>query len=74
MSTSLVLVILTLAGVFWMKVKSYFLDKKVQNEKSEVQEAKDNAAQKVGAATSADNDYEQLLRDYRNKKNDSSSH
>lgn len=67
--------LLSASGLFllWLKIKSFFLEKKVQKETAELQKAKENANEKVTDANSAYTTYEQRLRQYRDKKTDSDS-
>lgn len=68
MSEITILAIVGLLGLLWLKFKSYFLGKKVNSEKTELQEKKNEAIKKVAIAESINDEFQRKLREYKSKK------
>ncbi len=55
-------------GLLWTRIKSYFLGAKSVKLKTELQELRDEANKKVGAAESVDTEFQRKLQQYRDSK------
>lgn len=68
MSGVTIAVIVALLGALYFKIKSFLTSKKTAKLKESVQEKRDEANKKVGAADSARDEFKRKLQQYRDKK------